>query len=144
GEHAVAGRPQLAVERGGLRGVEARRRVREDRGRGVPPRRQVRPQTDPHPPPPVVLAQAYESSLTRMIRTARPGPAYPLPVARHAPTGTPALVALTRAGVAHTVHTYEHDPSTPAGYGLEAAQALGLPPEQVFKTLLADVDGRLV
>ena len=65
-------------------------------------------------------------------------------MAKHAPTGTPALVALTRAGVPHTVHPYEHDPSTPAGYGLEAAHALGLPPEQVFKTLLAEVDGRLV
>ncbi len=64
-------------------------------------------------------------------------------MAKHAPTGTPALVALTRAGVPHTVHTYEHDPATPAGYGLEAAQALGLAPEQVFKTLLADVDGTL-
>lgn len=64
-------------------------------------------------------------------------------MAKHAPTGTPALVALTRADVAHTVHTYEHDPATPAGYGLEAARALGLAPEQVFKTLLADVDGTL-
>ncbi len=69
--------------------------------------------------------------------------AYPLPVAKHAPTGTPALVALTRGGVPHTVHTYDHDPATPAGYGLEAAGALGLPPDQVFKTLLAEVDGTL-
>ncbi len=65
-------------------------------------------------------------------------------MAKHAPTGTRALVALARAGVEHTVHTYDHDPATPAGYGLEAAQALGLAPEQVFKTLLADVDGGLV
>ena len=64
-------------------------------------------------------------------------------MAKHAPAGTPALLALARAGVAHTVHTYEHDPATPAGYGLEAAHALGLAPEQVFKTLLADVDGTL-
>lgn len=64
-------------------------------------------------------------------------------VAKRASTGTPALVALTKAGVPHTVHTYEHDPATPAGYGLEAAEALGLPPEQVFKTLLAEVDGTL-
>lgn len=65
-------------------------------------------------------------------------------MAKHAPTGTRALVALARAGVEHTVHTYDHDPATPAGYGLEAAQALGLAPEQVFKTLLADVDGAWV
>ncbi|HSN05827.1 MAG TPA: Cys-tRNA(Pro) deacylase [Candidatus Angelobacter sp.] len=57
--------------------------------------------------------------------------------------GTPATVALARAGVAFTVHAYEHDPAAPS-YGLEAAEVLGLPPEQVFKTLLADVDGALV
>lgn len=58
-------------------------------------------------------------------------------------TGTPATVALTRAGVAFTTHTYEHDPSA-ASYGLEAAEVLGLDPAAVLKTLLADVDGRLV
>lgn len=57
--------------------------------------------------------------------------------------GTPATVALTEAGVAFTTHAYEHDPASPS-YGLEAAEVLGLPPEQVFKTLLADVDGGLV
>jgi Cys-tRNA(Pro)/Cys-tRNA(Cys) deacylase len=57
--------------------------------------------------------------------------------------GTPATVALSRAGVAFTEHVYDHDPSA-ASYGVEAAQALGLPPEQVFKTLLTSVDGRLV
>lgn len=59
------------------------------------------------------------------------------------PGGTPATVALTAAGVAFTAHAYEHDPSAPS-YGLEAAEVLGLPAEQVFKTLLADVDGSLV
>jgi Cys-tRNA(Pro)/Cys-tRNA(Cys) deacylase len=57
--------------------------------------------------------------------------------------GTPATVALTRAGVAFTTHSYEHDPSAPS-YGMEAAEALGLDPEQVLKTLFAEVDGRLV
>jgi Cys-tRNA(Pro)/Cys-tRNA(Cys) deacylase len=57
--------------------------------------------------------------------------------------GTPATVALTTAGVAFTQHVYEHDPSA-ASYGLEAVEALGLPPEQVLKTLLTRVDGRLV
>ena len=57
--------------------------------------------------------------------------------------GTPALVALEAAGVAHTAHAYEHDPATDVGYGLEAAQAIGVPAEQVFKTLLAAVDGAL-
>lgn len=62
---------------------------------------------------------------------------------KNTPAGTPALVALAAAGVAHTVHTYSHDAGTDVGYGMEAAVVLGLPPEQVFKTLLADVDGTL-
>jgi Cys-tRNA(Pro)/Cys-tRNA(Cys) deacylase len=57
--------------------------------------------------------------------------------------GTPATVALERAGVAFTQHPYEHDPAA-SSYGLEAAQVLGLDPQTVFKTLLAVVDGRLV
>ena len=62
---------------------------------------------------------------------------------RRASTGTPATVALTRAGVAFTTHPYDHDPAA-ASYGLEAAEALGLDPAQVFKTLFVEVDGRLV
>jgi Cys-tRNA(Pro)/Cys-tRNA(Cys) deacylase len=58
--------------------------------------------------------------------------------------GTPAVVALERAGVPHTLHHYEHDPANDIGYGLEAAAAIGAAPVQVFKTLLATVDGRLV
>lgn len=57
-------------------------------------------------------------------------------------TGTPATVALTRAGVPFTVHAYDHSPDA-ASYGEEAATALGVPTERVFKTLLADVDGTL-
>ena len=57
--------------------------------------------------------------------------------------GTPATVALDRAGVTYSVHAYEHDPGA-AGYGLEAAAALGLDPACVFKTLLAEADGNLV
>jgi Cys-tRNA(Pro)/Cys-tRNA(Cys) deacylase len=64
-------------------------------------------------------------------------------VAIKKPTGTPALVALAAAGVPHTVHAYEHDPSSDVGYGLEAAQVLGIPPEQVYKTLMTTVDGTL-
>ena len=58
-------------------------------------------------------------------------------------TGTPATVALRRAGVPFTEHAYAHDAGA-ASYGLEAAEALGLDPEQVFKTLLATVDTALV
>lgn len=57
--------------------------------------------------------------------------------------GTPATVALTRAGVEFSIHAYEHDPRA-TSFGLEAAAALGLDPQEVFKTLLADVDGRTV
>lgn len=66
-------------------------------------------------------------------------------MAKHAPAhgGTPAVVALTEAGIPHTLHPYEHDPSTDLGYGLEAAAAIGVDPEQVFKTLCAYVDGKL-
>ena len=56
------------------------------------------------------------------------------------PVGTPALLALAGAGVPHTVHGYDHDPRA-VSFGLEAAEALGYPPERVFKTLLA-ADGR--
>ena len=62
---------------------------------------------------------------------------------KSSPGATPATAALTRAGVAFTTHSYAHDPSA-ASYGLEAAEVLGLPAAQVFKTLLADVDGTLV
>ena len=56
--------------------------------------------------------------------------------------GTPATVALTRAGVSFTLHEYEHDPRA-TSYGMEAAELLGLDPARVFKTLLASVDGAL-
>jgi Cys-tRNA(Pro)/Cys-tRNA(Cys) deacylase len=51
-------------------------------------------------------------------------------------------VAAKRAKIAFTLHEYDHDPAA-ASYGLEAAAALGLPPGQVFKTLVASVDGNL-
>jgi Cys-tRNA(Pro)/Cys-tRNA(Cys) deacylase len=56
--------------------------------------------------------------------------------------GTPATVALTAAGVPITAHAYTHDPSA-ASFGMEAADVLKVPPERVFKTLMADVDGTL-
>ena len=56
---------------------------------------------------------------------------------------TPAVKQLEKAGVAFTLADYEHDPRTPA-YGEEAARALGLSPDEVFKTLLVKLDdGRL-
>jgi Cys-tRNA(Pro)/Cys-tRNA(Cys) deacylase len=60
------------------------------------------------------------------------------------PSGaTAAIRALEQAGVAFVLHPYEHDPRA-TSYGLEAAQALGVPAARVFKTLMAEADGRLV
>ena len=52
---------------------------------------------------------------------------------------TPATRALAAAGLESTEHPYEHDPAAQS-YGLEAAEAIGAPPERVFKTLLAQTD----
>lgn len=60
-----------------------------------------------------------------------------------APAGTPATVALTAAGIPFSAHPYVHDPAAPS-FGLEAAEALGVEPDRVFKTLLADTDLGLV
>ncbi|GEB13224.1 Cys-tRNA(Pro) deacylase [Pimelobacter simplex] len=62
---------------------------------------------------------------------------------KQAAGGTPATTALTAAGVAFTVHEYAHD-ARAASYGEEAAEAMGIDPARVFKTLFADVDGALV
>ena len=59
-----------------------------------------------------------------------------------ASAGTPATLALARAGITFTAHAYAHDPRA-AEFGLEAAEKLGLDPDRVFKTLLANVDGGL-
>lgn len=57
--------------------------------------------------------------------------------------GTPATALLDRQRIAHRVHAYEHDPRAES-FGEEAADALGQPPERVFKTLVAEVDRALV
>jgi Cys-tRNA(Pro)/Cys-tRNA(Cys) deacylase len=51
---------------------------------------------------------------------------------------TPATRAAKAAGVAHTVHEYRHDPRAES-YAGEAAEALGLDPRRVFKTLVVSV-----
>ena len=55
---------------------------------------------------------------------------------------TPATTLLDRKGVGYTVHSYDHDPRN-LSYGTEASEALGVPAERLFKTLVAEVDGRL-
>lgn len=57
---------------------------------------------------------------------------------------TPAVRVLEQAGVRHALHSYDPDDHAPgAGFGAAAVAALGADPEQVFKTLVARVDGAL-
>lgn len=53
---------------------------------------------------------------------------------------TPAVTALEAAGIPFELHEYAHDPGHES-FGLEAAEALGVAPHRVFKTLLATLDG---
>jgi Cys-tRNA(Pro)/Cys-tRNA(Cys) deacylase len=57
--------------------------------------------------------------------------------------GTPATAVLISAKVTHDLHPYEVSPDAP-NYGALVAEALGVPPASLFKTLIAEVDGRLV
>jgi Cys-tRNA(Pro)/Cys-tRNA(Cys) deacylase len=56
---------------------------------------------------------------------------------------TPAVEAAKRAGIAFTLHSYEGVEVGDGDYALAVAEALGLPPERLFKTLVASVDGGL-
>jgi Cys-tRNA(Pro)/Cys-tRNA(Cys) deacylase len=56
---------------------------------------------------------------------------------------TPAVRVLERAKVAHTLHSYDPEHPSEHGYGDAAVAALGSDPRQVFKTLVARVDGVL-
>ena len=63
-------------------------------------------------------------------------------MAKKAAVGTPATVLLAAAGVEHSLHPYAVSPDAP-NYGALVAEALGIEPERVFKTLVAEVDGAL-
>ena len=54
-------------------------------------------------------------------------------------TGTPATNLLTSKGIDFKAHEYSHDPNS-TSFGLEAAEKLGIDPNRVFKTLIANVD----
>ena len=56
---------------------------------------------------------------------------------------TRATQVLDRAGIAYTLHAYDYDPDAPR-IGLQAAEALGVPPSRILKTLMAAVDGHAV
>jgi Cys-tRNA(Pro)/Cys-tRNA(Cys) deacylase len=56
---------------------------------------------------------------------------------------TRATLALEKRGVSFTLHTYDYDPGADS-IGLQAAEALGIAPKRMLKTLMAEVDGRPV
>ena len=56
---------------------------------------------------------------------------------------TPAVRVLEKARVAHTLHPYDPEHPADQGHGEAAVAALGADPHQVFKTLVARVDGTL-
>jgi len=56
---------------------------------------------------------------------------------------TRATQALTRLGIKFALHTYDYDPDADS-IGLQAAEALGVAPHRVLKTLMAEVDGKPV
>ena len=53
----------------------------------------------------------------------------------------PATLALAKAGVPFATRSYDYDPDA-ARIGLQAAQAIGVEPRRVLKTLMALVDGK--
>ena len=64
-------------------------------------------------------------------------------MAKQSSGGTPATALLAKSGIAFALHPYHHDPRAEA-FGDEAAEALGVAPERIFKTLIASIDGKLV
>jgi Cys-tRNA(Pro)/Cys-tRNA(Cys) deacylase len=56
---------------------------------------------------------------------------------------TPATALLTKAGIPFTLATYDYD-SGAERVGLQAAEAMGVSPSEVFKTLMAELDGKPV
>ena len=56
---------------------------------------------------------------------------------------TPAVQAATRAGIEFELHEYSGVEVGEGDYAVAVAEALGLPPERLFKTLVASVDGAL-
>jgi len=56
---------------------------------------------------------------------------------------TPATRALEQAGIGFTLHEYDYDPDAPR-IGLQAADALGVAPARLLKTLMAKAGSDLV
>lgn len=56
---------------------------------------------------------------------------------------TPATLALEKAGVTFTLHEYEYDPNAER-IGMQAAEALGIEPARLLKTLMAKAGNDVV
>jgi Cys-tRNA(Pro)/Cys-tRNA(Cys) deacylase len=56
---------------------------------------------------------------------------------------TRATLALAQLGIPFTLHSYDYDPDAES-VGLQAAESLGVAPQCVLKTLMAEVDGKPV
>ena len=57
--------------------------------------------------------------------------------------GTPATSALEKAGIAFNLHEYDYDPNAER-IGMQAADALGVSPSRLLKTLMAKAGGAVV
>ncbi|NWG26227.1 MAG: Cys-tRNA(Pro) deacylase [Pseudorhodoplanes sp.] len=57
--------------------------------------------------------------------------------------GTPATTALEKAGIAFRLHEYDYDPDAPS-IGMQAAEALGVSPARLLKTLMARAGSEVV
>lgn len=57
--------------------------------------------------------------------------------------GTRATLALEKIGVNFTLHSYDYDPNAERT-GIQAAEAIGIEPRRLLKTLMAEVDGKPV
>jgi Cys-tRNA(Pro)/Cys-tRNA(Cys) deacylase len=57
--------------------------------------------------------------------------------------GTPATSVLEKAGIAFKLHEYDYDPNAER-IGMQAADALGVSPSRLLKTLMAKAGGAVV
>jgi Cys-tRNA(Pro)/Cys-tRNA(Cys) deacylase len=57
--------------------------------------------------------------------------------------GTPATLALEKAGIAFTLHEYDYDPNA-ARIAMQAAEALGIEPQRLLKTLMAKAGNEVI
>jgi Cys-tRNA(Pro)/Cys-tRNA(Cys) deacylase len=57
--------------------------------------------------------------------------------------GTPATTALEKAGIAFKLHEYDYDPDAPS-IGMQAAEALGVSPARLLKTLMAKAGNEIL